>query len=269
MYNFLVCCDLDDTLLRKDKTISNESIDFIRNYIDSNNLFCICTGRPYQGCINYYKDIDRDLPLICDNGCSIYLNNNESIFIDVDINLVKDIFIKLKNKYVSSLLVTGKKITYSFNYKEVPDFLKHNELNDITNIDGIIEDIVEINPLIINIWLKEEYLKDILIIKEEYKDLLDITIWDLYDSKYGIEIRNIKGNKGNALRLIKERYNINDKNTISFGDQLNDISMLNEAYYGVAMINSNPKVLELSKYITKHDNNEDGVIKFLIDNKLY
>lgn len=269
MYNYLVLCDLDDTLLTSDKLIKDESINFIRNYIDSNNLFILCTGRPYQACINYYNEISKKVPLICDNGCSIYLSNNESIFIDIDISLVKEIFIKLKNKYDSSLLVTSKKITYSYNYNNVPDYLKHNELNDIRNIDGIIEDIISINPLIINIWLKEEYLNDILRIKEEYKDLLDITIWDLYDSKYGIEIRNIKGTKGNALKILKEKYNIKDDHTIAFGDQKNDLSMLKEAYLGVAMINSNKEIKKEVKYVTKYDNNSNGVIKYLKDNNLY
>ena len=62
---------------------------------------------------------------------------------------------------------------------------------------------------------------------------------------------------------LANKFNIPLKNTISFGDQLNDLPMIECANYGVAMINSRVEVKEKAKYISEFDFNHDGVINFI------
>jgi hydroxymethylpyrimidine pyrophosphatase-like HAD family hydrolase len=46
-----------------------------------------------------------------------------------------------------------------------------------------------------------------------------------------------------------------------FGDDHGDIEMINNAYHGVLL--SNSKLKDKCKIITKFDNNNDGVIKYM------
>ena len=64
-------------------------------------------------------------------------------------------------------------------------------------------------------------------------------------------------------------YHIDDDKTMSFGDQLNDISMIKEANYGVAMINAVGELKSHTKYVTDYDFNNNGVIEFIKKHNLY
>ena len=56
---------------------------------------------------------------------------------------------------------------------------------------------------------------------------------------------------------------------MAFGDQYNDLSMIKEAHYGVAMINAVEDLKKETIYFTTSDFNHNGVIKFIKKNKLF
>ncbi len=268
MKKYLVLCDLDDTLLTADKEITQDSINFIKKFKELGNLFCIATGRPYQGAYTYYETLGKDMPYICDNGCSIYFKNKPPIFFEIDLKIFKELINKLKEKDNAIFVVTGNKTTYSHNYDLVPDFLKHNELNDVKNIENDF-DSGEYIPLICNLYLKAEFYDECVEILNGYKKYIQYTYWGTNDDTCAFEIRSINGSKGNALKYLKNKYKIEDDHTIAFGDQLNDIDMLKEAYYGVSMVNAHEEVKKETKYTTDFDFNNNGVIEFLKKHKLY
>ena len=268
MEKYLVLCDLDDTLLTSDKKVTKESSDFIKEFNKSGNMFCICTGRPYQGAYEFYKDIGKSTPLVCDNGCSIYFKDEEPKFFGIEVNLFKELMDKLKDYSNSIYAVTGNKVTYSFNYNKVPDFIKHNELNDIVNFEDDFENAIY-DVLIINLNIQDIYYDNVIDILESYKEEIEYTYWGNFLGDCGFEVRSIKGSKGNALKYLKDKYKFKDTHTLAFGDQLNDISMLKEAGFGVSMINANEEVKKVTKYQTEFDNNNNGVIEFIKKNKLY
>ena len=265
---YLVLCDLDDTLLTSSKEITCESVDFIKKFKELGNIFCIATGRPYQGAFKYYEILGKDAPYVCDNGCSIYFKGESPVFFGINFNVFKELINKLIGKDQAIFVVTGNKVTYSHNYDLVPDFLKHNELNDVQNIESNF-DSGEYVPLIINLYLKEEYYDECIKILDNYREYIQYTYWGNNDKVCAFEIRSINGSKGNALKYLKNKYMIKDDHTIAFGDQLNDIDMLKEAYYGVSMINANDDVKKEAKYVTDFDFENNGVIEFLNKHKLY
>ena len=81
-----------------------------------------------------------------------------------------------------------------------------------------------------------------------------------------IEITAKGVNKGRALHSLCEYLGIDVKEAAAFGDSANDIPMLKEAGYGVAMGNATEEVKQASKYMTS-SNDENGIAEFL-KNKL-
>lgn len=65
--------------------------------------------------------------------------------------------------------------------------------------------------------------------------------------------------KGSALRRLAALLGLPIANTISAGDEENDLSMIRDAGVGCAMANAIPKVKAIADYITANDNNHDGV----------
>ena len=64
--------------------------------------------------------------------------------------------------------------------------------------------------------------------------------------------------KGRALERFAEHFGWTLANCMSFGDGLNDLSMVRMAGIGVAMANAAPEVLAAADYVTL-SNDADGV----------
>jgi hydroxymethylpyrimidine pyrophosphatase-like HAD family hydrolase len=71
-----------------------------------------------------------------------------------------------------------------------------------------------------------------------------------------------KATKENAIKFISEKFEIPTEKIVAFGDDFNDIGMLQLCGKGVAMENAIGQVKSVADFITL-SNNEDGVAKFL------
>lgn len=66
--------------------------------------------------------------------------------------------------------------------------------------------------------------------------------------------------KGVCLKRLCDIYGISLQNVMSFGNGMNDLSMLKAAGFGVAVANAVPEVRKQVPYVTA-SNNEDGVAR--------
>ena len=73
-----------------------------------------------------------------------------------------------------------------------------------------------------------------------------------------LEINVASAHKGRALERFAEHFGWTLANCMSFGDGLNDLSMVRMAGIGVAMANAAPEVLAAADYVTL-SNDADGV----------
>ncbi|MBR3585283.1 MAG: Cof-type HAD-IIB family hydrolase [Oscillospiraceae bacterium] len=75
-----------------------------------------------------------------------------------------------------------------------------------------------------------------------------------------IEINSARAGKGNALRALCEKLDLDTSESVAFGDGLNDADMLRAAGRGCAMQNAIPAVKEAAD-VTVETNNDAGVGK--------
>jgi len=69
-------------------------------------------------------------------------------------------------------------------------------------------------------------------------------------------------NKATGIDRVAKYYNIPQERIIAFGDENNDLEMLQYAKYGIAMGNGIKDVKEIAYDVTK-TNEEDGVAYYL------
>jgi Cof subfamily protein (haloacid dehalogenase superfamily) len=69
-------------------------------------------------------------------------------------------------------------------------------------------------------------------------------------------------NKEHALTILADHFSAPLSQTVSFGDDLVDISMLQQSGRGVAVANANPDVLKIADEICP-SNNDDGVAQWI------
>lgn len=98
-------------------------------------------------------------------------------------------------------------------------------------------------------------------VEENYSDRVNI----FGSGDNVMDIVSKKCSKGNSLRIIADDMGIATDEIMVFGDNENDLSMLCEAGYPVAMANSKSFVLEKIKTHTKKTNYEGGVGEYLLE----
>jgi Cof subfamily protein (haloacid dehalogenase superfamily) len=268
MDKYLISVDLDDTLLTSDKQITKESIDYINSLVNQGHYFIINTGRPHQGALRFLKALNINMPMVVNNGGAIvyfdeeYKTIKDFHIFPMNIKQIKKIHHKVKHM-IYSASVTSLYKYYSYDFSKLPFWVVHSSEN-ISFIEGDIEETLDSIPHICEFCIKEEFEEafDKIITQKQFKNL-NVTKWGHFDNVVSYEISSIKASKGNAMEYLCKKYNIKLENTLSFGDQLNDVSMIEKANYGVAMINSRDKVKEKAKYITEFDFNNNGVIEFI------
>lgn len=78
-----------------------------------------------------------------------------------------------------------------------------------------------------------------------------------------VEVNQINATKGEALKALARHLGLAEDATMSFGDALNDMSMICSAGIGVAMGNAEQELKDAADWITV-SNDEDGVAKGIL-----
>lgn len=265
MEKYIIMSDLDGTLLNKKSKISLRTKLFIKKLEKRGHYFIIATGRPFQGCINFYNELKLTSPLVCDNGGSIHFPNNHSkdIYTSIPLNLFLELIEEI-NPYIHAAMSSNFDTIYYYNRKDVPMFIQHLKIPRKI-IEGNFLEIVKIPPINPSFYIKKDKINEVLKIlnKDKYSSIINTRYWKGYDNLDTIELFHKNATKGFALDKLKELLNIKKTNDLVFGDQLNDIEMIQHAYNGVAMINGREELKRLAKYTTDYPNNKNGVIKFI------
>lgn len=257
----LIGLDLDDTLLNSKKLMNEEDILTLRKVIDYGLKICFVSGRPYtETIINYYKMIDgiKDKYYIAYNGVNIYNVYENKLVYSNSLNK-KDIL------FINSIIKTidGDFAQYGY-YNNKVYTNKINEYvsieNKYNNVEIFIKDICELNSI-------DKYMLagDPKIIKKIYESLDKNKLKDynvLTSMPCFIEIFKKGIDKYEALRMVANFYGITDHEIMAIGDSMNDYSMVDKAFIGVAMGNSAEELKKVSDYVT--DSNDNcGVSKVL------
>lgn len=266
--SYLISLDCDSTLLKRNKSISFRTKRYLRKLSKKGHHIVLNTGRPVYGTLKIYKELNiLSEPLICNNGAVI-------AYLDKDFNIKSSTTFPIKKELAHKLFLEVKSIikgalsstlvnTFVTNKEYVPSFLFHD--NDGMNlVEGEINQTLKEDPLFITFYIECEKEQEFLNIlnKEEYKSLHS-TCWKGNRKIISYELFDLKASKGKAMLYLADYLNIPVKNIIAIGDQLNDISMIIKAGYGVAMKNAVEELIDVAPLVTKYSNEKNGVYKFL------
>ncbi|AVQ34008.1 HAD family phosphatase [Staphylococcus muscae] len=118
-----------------------------------------------------------------------------------------------------------------------------------------LHEIIDFHPVKILLTQDPDYIDGIA---TEIQGFCGDTLHTIRSTPFYLEITANGVNKSNALDHICQAIGIRKQNVIAFGDQLNDMEMLNDAGIGVAMGNATQEIKDIADIITD-DNNHDGI----------
>lgn len=249
--------DLDGTLLNNNNSLSETTISAVKKLKEKNIMFFIATGRSLNAMKRFYDQLELETEIINYNGAVIHDKTGSKLFeLTLDDNISRELidYGRKENLYFHGF---SNEKWYLENYNDTAKAygekskLKENLINfdDMKNLNfnkfmyiNSPEKTQEINSYII-----KKYNKQV------YKGLSSSTF---------LEIMNPNVSKGNGIKFLLEKYDLNPDEVMAFGDAENDLEMLSAVKYGVAMENANEEIKSKVKYTAKK-NSEDGVVNFI------
>lgn len=262
----LIALDLDGTLLTDDKKISDYNKRMINKLIQEGHIVLIATGRSHRMSIMYYDELSLNTPLINSNGALIHHPRDakwQAIHRPFNKDLAHDV-IRISNQMNANNLV-AKVIDsiYLDKYDEniMNFYAPSNEKEPI--ILGDIINKLTLDPTLMMIFPEENSTDKMISTLEDFHvDSLQFRSWG--PPLNVLEVMRKGLNKAEALHQVASYFNIPKERIIAFGDEGNDLEMLDYAGIGVAMENGIYELKQIANYVT--DTNEgDGVAKFLKD----
>ena len=244
----LIAIDMDGTLLKSDKTVSDRTKKTLKEAREKGVNVVIATGRPIDGVSRYLEELDmlgeNDYVLSYNGGLVLKTKSREIIS-----KLSKELGVNIHAFSEVYGLITPKNSKYT----EV-------EAN-INNIKIGINDYskIEDDHSIIKVMMIDE--PEVL---QKAVDNLPKEVYEKYtvvrSTPYFLEFLNKEVNKGTGVKLLADHLGVKQEEVMTFGDAENDLDMIVYAGMGVAMANGFEEVKEAANYITD-SNEEDGVAK--------
>ena len=257
-----IACDLDGTLLNDQKQISPSSREYIEQLRKKKIHFALASGRSRDAIQGYFGDFPCSM--VTDNGARAYTEDGECLFCDeIDPAATVQVIEELDSVDYMHIFLIGEKHTYA-RKKEPGKDLKQAQYYFSPRIitvdsweDAFAQD--TITKLSINTgWdgrNEEKGWQCItgLGVESHFTPVMSGDGW--------IELMKAGTTKGNALKRLCASMGIPMEETMVFGDYLNDLNMLLVTPNSYAMINGHEEVKRQCAYVTKYNNNEDGVVR--------
>lgn len=257
--------DLDGTLLNDQKEITPGNRAAIEDALASGHKIVISTGRPLASAKVQAERLGltkEGCYAITYNGGQIYdMYHQETIYGQtLPAALVPALFSAAADR---NLHIQTYSSTHILSEHENEDLLSYAQINKLPfQIVDHIGDALEGDPFKL-IAISEKEPQKLL----AFQDYLQKTYPDVLDSFFSsstyLEIVPVGISKGFAVKWMCEYLGIPLENSVAAGDAQNDISMLEAAHIGAVMCNAFPGIAEHGNYITKADNNHDGVAEII------
>lgn len=261
----MIASDLDGTLLRDDKSVSDFTRRKITEYVAAGGKFCLCSGRMLPSVALIAKDLGLDGvatsyagALVTDlkSGKTLYENS-------LSPEDAAEIAACIEKDDVHLQYYTGDKYYVNCDGETLRRYETSCRVQAVPVLDEplsrrIKEHGEKVNKLLI---IVEDPKKHEALLKK-YTEKFGDRFWVTRSTARYIEILSKTCNKGVALKIMADYYRIPCEKTLAAGDQLNDEEMLAAAGLGLCMANGNE---EMKKRVRVYpaSNNEDAVGKII------
>lgn len=269
----LYVSDLDGTLLNKNATLSNNTIEIINCLIAKGMNFTFATARTAETAIKMTNALDITLPVVLMNGVCTYDIKNK-VYLNVEhispVAITEIISIlKLYNETGFFYSINDGRIHAYYENLDKPHMRAfHNDRvlrfgKPFVKVETFIECIS--TPIIYYSMADRQdilqplydSLKNISGINiEYYRDIYEPNFWYL-------EICSDKASKYKAVNYIRKLGDFD--NIVSFGDNLNDIPLFKASDRSFAVKNAKPEVIKAATDVISSNEN-DGVAIWLSEN---
>lgn len=259
-----ICSDVDGTLLNSERDLSPKLKNLIKS-LSPEIPVILASSRMPDAMRHLLKDLGRESdPMVAYNGGLVLDGKGEVLeSVTIPLVLVKSIIEWTKKAEIHVSLFHGENW-----YEAKEDYWSKREIQN-----------TKVNPTwlqtseVLDLWSKDNLGAHKIMVMGDSNDISWLfgelhlhhgNELHLYRSKDTyIEIAPRKISKATGLEvLLKARFSFGLEEVIAFGDNYNDIDLLQKVGWGVAVANARPEVKAVANEVTLH-HKEDGVAETL------
>jgi Cof subfamily protein (haloacid dehalogenase superfamily) len=240
----VLALDLDDTLLRSDSSLAPGTADLLVEWRDRGNQIVIATGRPPRSTGESLSHELHGVPWICYNGAEIR-QNGETVYRDL-------LSIDDTRRIVESLQAG------------MPDLAVGLEINDVLYMNRDWErpypyEVADLAEVATSPVAKILFFHgDIHNLNGLFDDLPNSAQVMISEKYRLVQVMSRTADKAHALRHLVQMWGQSMENVMAFGDDVNDVKMVEQSGVGIAVENAVPEVKAVADRITL-SNDDDGV----------
>lgn len=262
----IVFCDLDDTFLRKDKSLVEKNMELLDRLHRRGIEFVPCTGRALHAIppeVLGHPSVRFAIPA---DGSCVYSLPDEALIMDLTIGKRRALWLYEQlldlpitiDVFADGSIYTERSRWGLIDRLSVSAAHRAFMRRTRTAVDHPLPEVIESTRVIERMgsfWLGgEEGLRCAKRIREVVD--ADSSLRHTASMSCGIEIVDGRASKGVALTWLCDHLGIPVSASVAFGDSPNDVEMLQAAGDGVAMANATPEALAAADHVT--GSNEDG-----------
>lgn len=251
----LIATDMDGTLLNDNKAIDPSFWQVHQQLTAQGVLFIVASGRQYYKLQEQFERINDGIIILAENGTFVKHRGEEILVSQLPLQDARSFIEKGRGVPDTELILCGKHSAYAESRYE--PFIE-DALNYYRRFE-IVDDLMQIEDTVLKVTLWDHQNAEFNAYphfrsyREDFKVAVAGDVW--------LDITHKNASKGIAIQKIQEWFGISPEDTLIFGDYLNDLDMMGVGYHSYAMKNAHPKILEISRFVTRFDNNNNGVVE--------
>ncbi|WP_108650439.1 pyridoxal phosphatase [Dongshaea marina] len=250
-----IALDLDGTLLNSQQQIDPKTRQLLQVAREQQYQIYLVTGRHHSSAIGYHAELALETPLICCNGAYSYDRINQEVLDGNPLNPEQALKIveMARKSGVHLLMYLSDAMTYEEPTQHLLSMQRHGQdrpenlrprLRHLANF----EQRIQAGDTIWKFVLSDSHSDRLQQLVSKLCDALPLSCeWSWHDR---VDVALAGNCKGSRLAQCLIRDDISPRELIAFGDNYNDLSMLQLAAMGVAMGNADQNIKEQADRVT-------------------
>lgn len=255
----LIATDMDGTLFAEgSQSVKPELLEVILKLKEKGAIFVVASGRQYPSMRSVFAPILNDLIFIADNGGYVTCRGREIERCALERELMLETIAYARTQSSRILLETVDQTYTDSTDPTFHDLLVKDYRVDLVRVEDLAVLDGDVQALKVALRCDNDAQKIAVPAAEHFRGRLHV----MASGAYWVDFAPAGVDKGNALARIQELMHISPEETMAFGDNSNDIGMLNRARESYAVANAREEVKKAARYVADSSEN-DGVLKVL------